>query len=141
MNEEEKKALEIIRGLEFDDYEWWVQSDYIKGHADEVVSIVENALNTIIELIEKQQREIEDLKTFTREYEAYELGEGNKIIIASKEWFADGFFKDFLSDYVSKDKIREIISKYVDIEEHLVYHHQELWGADLAEMIKELLGE
>ena len=68
-------------------------------------------IDIVINLIEKQQKEIEDLKTITREYEAYELGEGNKIMIASKEWFADGFFKNFLSNYISKDKIKEKIEE------------------------------
>ena len=96
MNEEEKQALEIIKGLGFEDYDWWVQSDYVKGHADEVVSIVENALNTIIELIEKQQKEIEELKS--RKY----------ILNAKTQEIKEIPISD---DYVSKDKIIEKIKK------------------------------
>lgn len=75
-------------------------------------------IKNIVNIIEKLQKEIEYLKAITREYEAYELGEGNKIIIASKEWFNDGFFKNFLSDYISKGKIREIIFEFIPKSTH-----------------------
>ena len=42
---------------------------------------------------------------------------------------------------ISKDKIRKIINKYVDIDEHLKYTNQELYGEDLKNMINELLEE
>ena len=46
-----------------------------------------------------------------------------------------------LKNYISEDKIRKIINKYVDIDEHLKYTNQELYGEDLKNMINELLEE
>lgn len=109
---------------------------------------------TILNLIEKQQKEIEELKKEKRilieKYTevVYECGKRKEEIekLKSKKYILNAETNEIKEipisdDYISKDKIREIISKYIDIEEHLVYHHQELWGVDLAEMIKELLGE
>lgn len=48
---------------------------------------------------------------------------------------------NFSKYYISKDKIRKIINKYIDIDEHLKYTNQELYGDDLKNMINELLEE
>lgn len=72
---------------------------------------LEGDIKTILDLIKRQQKEIEDLKAITRTYEAYNVGEGNKIVIACKEWFNEGCFKDILSDYIHKDKLKEIIEE------------------------------
>ncbi len=70
---------------------------------------LEGDIKTILNLIKKQQEKIEDLKAITRTYEAYKLGEGNKVVIASKEWFNDGYFAE---NFISKDKIKEIIENH-----------------------------
>ena len=59
MSEEQKEALEILKGLEFEEYDWYVKTDKIEGHANDVVEKVEKALQTILNLFEKQQKEIE----------------------------------------------------------------------------------
>lgn len=41
--------------------------------------------------------------------------------------------------YEIQDRIREIISKYIDIKEHFEYTNQELYGEDLKNMVNELL--
>ena len=105
MNEQEKKTFKFLKDV----YNLNFES-----------CTIENCdIKNIVNIIEKLQKEIEDLKTLTREYEAYELGEGNKIIIASKEWFADGYFKNFLSDYISKDKIKEEIENLKQYKEEI----------------------
>lgn len=92
MNEEEKQAYNYLEKY----IEWETLGE----------RNLEGDIKTILELIKKQQNKIEDLKTITREYEAYKLGEGNKIMIASKEWFNDGYFEE---NFISKDKIKEQI--------------------------------
>ena len=91
------------------------------------------------EIIDKQEKEIEELKRLTREYESYKCGEGNKIVIASKEYFIKGYFKDFLNDYVSKDKIKEKIKDYKsyrNLEMFEKYNYREIIN-----VLKELLEE
>lgn len=93
MNKEEQEALEIIKGLEFYDYEWYVHTDKIEGHADEVVGEVEKAIETIVNLIDKQQKLIEELRETCNKYNDMRHFE----LVAHK--------------YVSKDKIKEKIDE------------------------------
>ena len=83
----------------------------------------------ILEIVEKQQKEIEDLKTITREYEAYKCGKDDQIMIASKQWFDNDYFKEH---YISKDKIRDIIFEFIPKSNH---------EAELRTKIVKLLGE
>ena len=99
---EQKKAFKNITDFtELDD-------DYIK-------------IEQLLKLVEKQQKEIEELKKYMK----------TNLIPKSTINLL----------YISKDKIKKIINKYVDIEEHLKYTNQELFGEDLKNMIKELLEE
>lgn len=156
MNEEENQAFKILHFYNSEDYGTEELKKYIK---------------IIVNLVEKQQKQIKILKDNLVEERAFckstlETLKNcvDKDYLHKMISFKDGEIEklkeayqtlkddieghriayvdtpEFEEKYISKDKIREIISKYVDIEEHLVYH-QELWGADLAEMIKELLGE
>ena len=53
-----------------------------------------------------------------------------------------GKWNEYLDkDCISKNRIKEIIKKYIDIEEVLNYASQEIYGEDLKNMILELLGE
>ncbi len=88
----EKEAIEILNSQ-------LLKSDGYDRH--------QKAIDIILNLISKQQKEIEELKTITREYESYKCSEDNKIVVASKEYFLNGYFKNFLSDYISKNKIKE----------------------------------
>ena len=117
MNEEEKKVVELLQHC---------QNTYVEDTLVTRLQLTTEEAKILLNLVENQQKEIEKLKSRKYIFNA-ETNEIKEIPISD--------------DYISKAKIREIISKYVDIEEHLVYHHQELWGTDLAEMIKELLGE
>lgn len=95
MSEEEKKAIEWLKKAD-----WFSARKYAPS---------------ILQLIDKQQKEIEELK---------------------KENF-DTVYIQAIENY--KAKIREIISKYVDIEEQFNYGSIELFGEELTNMIKELL--
>lgn len=127
MTEEEKKAIDILINE---------IADIVVGEYCTHCKICENedtecyytkTIDTVYNLINKQQKEIEQLRDTNKKL--YETGRQRAIqVILSDNW-------------VSKDKIREIISKYVDIEEQLNYSSNELFGGELTNMIKELLKE
>lgn len=109
---EEKEAIEYLKEI---------CNDYIRffGEEDAKKCVDYKRSKALIDLIEKQQKELEDLKTITREYESYKLGEGNKIMIASKEWFNNGYFEE---NFINKDKIKGLIQEiesyaYTSLEE------------------------
>ena len=98
MSDEEKKAIEIIKGLYIEEYDWYVDSKYCTGHSGKAVAIVENSLKTILNLIENQQKEIEEKST---------------IIMAGAEkvkQLEKGFIEE-KRDKFWTDKIREIRDK------------------------------
>lgn len=81
-----------------------------------------NALNNLIEECSNKNQIISDLQkentkisetnrkltAITNKYEAYEMPfteKEDRIIIASKKYFANGFFKN---NFISKDKIKEL---------------------------------
>lgn len=122
MSEEEKQAIEDLKSaLRYKgEHIYFLDIDFV-------------AIETVLNLIEKQQKEIEELKIITREYETYKCGEGNKIVIATKEYFINGFFEDFLNGYISKDKIRELIENNIEDIDYSVH--------DIIKDLKELLEE
>jgi hypothetical protein len=115
MNEEEKQAYNYLEKY----IEWETLGE----------RNLEGDIKTILDLVKKQQNKLEYLKTLTREYEAYKLGEGDNILIASKEWFNDGYFEE---NFISKDKIRDIIFEFIPKSNH---------EAELRTKIINLLGE
>ena len=140
MSEEEKIALETLKEVASDDFD--TLGDDISP------KMAQNMLN----VIEKRQREIEYYKN--KSYALYKdnltlLEEGNETEnlnykyfkvqpIEAQEYKSESYIKD---NYISKGKIKEIIKKYIDIEEVLNYASQEIYGEDLKNMILELLGE
>ena len=113
MSEEEKIALETLKEVASDDFD--TLGDDISP------KMAQNILN----VIEKQQREIEELHK--------EINRRIKLKLENE--------KCVDRDFIYKGKIREIIKKYIDIEEALNYTNQEIYGEDLKNMILELLGE
>ena len=85
--------------------------------------------------LERQQKEIKKEKS--RIMELAELLDKQENEIK----FLKGELEIQKGCSISKDKIRKIINKYVDIDEHLKYTNQELYGEDLKNMINELLEE
>ena len=106
LSEEEKKAIERLKLFEY---------RYVLVQNDDKV------IETIINLLDKKQKEIEKLK-----FNNHMIGKWNEYLD---------------KDCISKNRIKEIIKKYIDIEEVLNYASQEIYGEDLKNMILELLGE
>lgn len=90
MNEEEKKAIESLRknrGVSF------AQADIISN------------------LIDNQQKEIEELKKVIKMVEIYKsngIPEDAEMVIMRK----DDFLRNTNNEFISKDKIKEIIEKH-----------------------------
>lgn len=106
MNKEEKKAIERLKLFEY---------RYVLVQNDDKV------IETILNLIKRWQKEIEELK-----FDNYMVGKWNEYLD---------------KDCISKNRMKEIIKKYIDIEEVLNYTNQEIYREDLKNMISELLGE
>lgn len=105
MNEEEKKAIKIIKGLAiyYDDY-----CLLDEGEIEENES-VNKSIELILNLLEKLQKENEELKAITNQYEAYKCEAPKdsraKIIIADKLYFNNGYFKN---NFIEIDKIKKV---------------------------------
>ncbi len=101
LSDEEKKTIE-----------------YLKHHIIPVYGKkgrIEYLLNDVVlNLIEKQSKEIEELKNITKSYDSF-LGT-EKIVIADKKFFVNGYFRE---NYVSKDKIKAKIDELDKQEEDL----------------------
>lgn len=63
-------------------------------------------ITLVLNLIEKQQKEIEELKNITKSYDSF-LGD-EKIVIADKKFFVNGYFQE---NFVRKDKIKAKIKE------------------------------
>ena len=141
---EEEIAIETLKEVASDDFD--TLGDDISP------KMAQNILN----VIDKQQKEIEREEQYTDFYkdlcnkQQKEIKkEKNRIMelaeLLDKQENEIKFLKGELEIQegcsISKDKIRKIINKYVDIDEHLKYTNQELYGEDLKNMINELLEE
>ena len=86
MTEEEKRA---IKGLEWSQKQMRLGNlpDYDQGHYADI--------RIVLNLIEKQQKEIEDLKEITKMYDTYmgeEMPLNSRIMIADRDYFDNGTF-------------------------------------------------
>ena len=93
MSEEEKKAIEVMKSIEFDIYEWWYDGKRIDIEIDS--DIANKSLQTILNLIEKQNKKIEELER------------DNKI----RNDIGCGLMKELLVNYIPKSVIREKIEE------------------------------
>ena len=97
MEDKEKEAIKLIKDkLLRNTCRFWLDIPEIES------------ISILVNLIEKQQKEIEELKTITNAYSSYNVDNmnGYNIIIADSEYFANG---TFVNNYISKDKIKEIL--------------------------------
>ena len=139
MTDEEKKAIEIVQGLKvYYDNECLLDEEELEEN-----KTVNNAIDMVLNLVEKQQNEIKDLKekneiltNITYLYNSYEVNNENKIIVADKEYFDSGLF---VKRYISKDKIKE---KIKEIENYTYMSNEEMKQQDYAIVkLEELLEE
>lgn len=127
MNEEEKNAINFFKKLEFDEYEWWYDGEEYETR-EETEIVFEKAQKTILNLIDKQQEEIEELK---RDYEIITDDMKNHNVV-----YTD--MPEFEERYISKDKIRDKIEQ-LEKEKDLYFEKQIIQGK--INLLKELLGE
>ena len=129
MNKEEKKAIEYLEN----------RLDILHNNTQWAT---EKNIKVVLNLVEKLQKEIKHQRQqrkywrdifYEQQKEIEKLKFNNHII---------GKWNEYLDkDCISKNRIKEIIKKYIDIEEALNYTNQEIYGEDLKNMILELLGE
>ena len=102
--------LKLVENLQKDIENW-------KKYCNEQENDITLKNNKICDLefhVEKQSKEIEELKNITKSYDSF-LGT-EKIVIADKKFFVNGYFQE---NYVSKDKIKSKIDyllKHYDSE-------------------------
>ena len=122
--EEVKKAIEAMKNKLDNDENSWFYYDEIE---------------TIFDLLKKQQKEIEQLKKITNSYDSFIGNMSNKdttIIIADKEYFDNGYF---IEKYISKEAIRK---KIKEIEENGYWDFLEERDCEKTiNILKELLGD
>lgn len=127
MNEEEKQAIHYLK-----DFRNNVYNGVGSG------SVMAKNLNLIFEIIEKQQKEIEELsiiKNSIQTLETHFVNDDTYYVIA-KENFLEGDFRHLLDDYISKDKIKEKIQELEDMS-----ISQDIYFDDVKKLFEELLGE
>ena len=112
MTDEEKKAIDILNYVKNKTpfIFWYEEKPYNK----------KETINIILNLIEKQSKEIEELKNITKSYDSF-LGT-EKIVIADKNFFVNGYFRE---NYVSKDKIKSKIEEFKIIRDTILENEKE----------------
>lgn len=117
MSEEEREAINIIKGLGIDIYDG--KSQVIPG---DVTTKINTSIYTILNLIEKQQKELEQEKEKNKELEKYktyyeEMEEVNKKFIAVdkiKEKIEE--LEKELKEFQELDFISEAAKRYQQIQ-------------------------
>lgn len=91
--EEEKKAIERCNELKKDCHKEWI------GISNQV------AIDIVLKLLEKRQKEIENLKKITQTYDSFpKYNMKDNIILASPDYFQNG---TFVKKFIPKEAIRE----------------------------------
>lgn len=103
LSDEEKKAIERAKFLiNIDTY------------------LEKEMLINLLNLIEKQSKEIEELKNITKSYDSF-LGD-EKIVIADKKFFVNGYFQE---NFVRKDKIKAKIEEFKIVRDTILENEKE----------------
>ena len=134
MSEEEKKAIEKLKeGKKIGIYE--VIRTFKKEGIENFVITRKKYIETILNLIEKQQKEIENLK----ELMAHKNGYTKQL--------EEDLFENASNYVISKDKIREKIEEYKksknfkEVDEYGEIIEGEIIYKDIVEALQELLKE
>lgn len=140
LSDEEKKAIKYFYNLRatIDESNMLFDEDINVKCGNETIKQITLVLN----LIEKQQKEIEELKNITKSYDSF-LGD-EKIVIADKKFFVNGYFQE---NFVRKDKIKakiEELEKEKNIPEEMdfkaFYRIKDLKNIEIA-VLQSLLEE
>ena len=110
LSDEEKKAMKLL-------------NDMIKHKPDTIRLEWRKgiyALQLVLNLIEKQYKEIEELKNITKSYDSF-LG-AEKIVIADKKFFVNGYFQE---NFVRKDKIKAKIKEFKIIRDTIIKNEKD----------------
>ena len=102
LSDEEKEALRNFKN----------EYETCDHYSSDLIIELDDA-EIILNLIEKQSKEIEELKNITKSYDSF-LGD-EKIVIADKKFFVNGYFQE---NFVSKDKIK---AKIEELQEDIKY--------------------
>ena len=139
---EEEKAIETLKEVASDDFDT-LGDDISPKMAQNILNVIDKQQKEIEreeqytdfykDLCNKQQKEIKKEKNRIMELAELLDKQENEINSLQQE------LEIQKGCSISKDKIRKIINKYVDIDEHLKYTNQELYGEYLKYMINELL--
>ena len=108
LSDEEKEAIDLLKNIDKQKC-MMLECPVVKNNIERQLKIIE--LNRTIR---KQSKEIEELKMITKEYDTF-LG-NEKIIIADKSYFDNGYFKE---KFISKDKIK---AKIEELEQWELYN-------------------
>ena len=96
----------------------------IKGETATAIVVSEQSMILLFKRlmlkIEKQSKEIEELKNITKSYDSF-LGT-EKIVIADKKFFVNGYFRE---NYVSKDKIKAKIEEFKIVRDTILENEKE----------------
>lgn len=102
LSDEEKEALRSFKS----------EYETCDHYSSDLIIELDDA-EIILNLIEKQSKEIEELKNITKSYDSF-LGD-EKIVIADKKFFVNGYFQE---NFVRKDKIK---AKIEELKEDIKY--------------------
>ena len=117
MSDEEKKAIEVIKGLAvyYDDYSL-LDEEEIEENEE-----VNNSINIVINLIEKLQKEIEELK------------EKNKFL----NWYFENQKENFIHKDKIKAKIEEINKEMLNEENSLELFYRKKYCKEVLQSLLE----
>ena len=109
MSKEEKQAIKELK-------HYGNITSYYKEREYTDIQI-EKYINVVLNLIDKQQKVVEELKTITNQYQAYKVnGYGkNTIAFASKEYFDNGSFKEA----PSIDELEDLTNQIAELKDKL----------------------
>jgi hypothetical protein len=123
MSKEEKEAIETFKNIVIQEYDWWIdKGDYAESNVEEA----NNSIKTILNLIEKQQKEIEET------HNKLDKLDNADLTLVYMNGFYDGENK-------WKDKIKEKIEFYKRYGK--VKNSNEYVMCEEIEVLEELLEE
>lgn len=142
---EEKKAIKDLKSfLKFLE-ETYITKGKIYLHIEVLVYNRKN-LDIILNLLKKQQKEIEELKGITQSYNSFvaqvSIPKNQIVVVGDKRYFDCGYFIErYIPKEVIREKIEELEKLIRDIANNDEYSHEiPLYKHDI-QLLKEILGE